>query len=130
MLVAMDYFSKWQGAATCNSVTSSAVTDFLNGLFDCCVLVEEISTDNGPQFTSSEFRSYLQGLEIRHCLSAYYAPQSNAEVGRFNRVMKKELRTGLADGRSFITAVRQTLAAYIVIPRVSGPYASIHVAAG
>ena len=119
MLVAMDYFSKWPEAATCESVTSSAVIDFLNGLFDRYGLVEEISTDNGPQFTSSEFRSYLQGLGIRHCLSAYYSPQSNAEVERFNRVMKEGLRTGLADGRSFITAVRQTLAAYRTTPHVS-----------
>ena len=48
MLVAMDYFSKWPEAATCESVTSSAVIDFLNGLFDRYGLVEEISTDNGP----------------------------------------------------------------------------------
>ena len=114
-----DYFSKWPEAATCESVTSSAVIDFLNGLFDRYGLVEEISTDNGPQFTSSEFSSYLQGLRIRHCLSAYYSPQSNAEVERFNRVMKEGLRTGLADGRSFITAARQTLAAYRTTPHVS-----------
>ena len=33
--------------------------------------------------------------------------------------MKEGLRTGLADGRSFITAVRQTLAAYRTTPHVS-----------
>lgn len=119
MLVAMDYFSKWPEAATCESVTSSAVIEFLNGLFDRHGLVEEISTDNGPQFTSSEFKTYLQSLGIRHCLSSNYAPQSNAEVERFNRVMKEGLRTGLADGRSFVTAVRQTLAAYRTTPHAS-----------
>ena len=41
-----------------------------------------------------------------------YAPQINAEVRRFNRVMKDGLRTGLADGHEFITAVRHTLAAH------------------
>ena len=119
MLVAMDYYSKWPEAATCESVTSSAVIEFLNGLFDRYGLVEEISTDSGPQFTSSEFRSYLQSLGIRHCLSAFYSPQSNAEVERFNRVMKEGLRTGLADGRSFTTAVRQTLAAYRTTPHAT-----------
>ena len=119
MLVAVDYYSKWPETATCESVTSSAVIEFLSGLFDRYGLVEEISTDNGPQFTSSEFRSFLQSLGIRHCLSAFYSPQSNAEVERFNRLMKEGLRTGLADGRSFTTAVRQTLAAYRTTPHAT-----------
>ena len=41
------------------------------------------------------------------------------EVDRFNRVMKEGLRTGLADGRSFTTAVRQTLAAYRTTPHAT-----------
>ena len=41
----------------------------------------------------------------------------NAEVERFNRVMKDGLRTGLADGHEFITAVRHTLAAYRTTPQ-------------
>jgi hypothetical protein len=95
------------------------VIEFLNGLFDRYGLVEEISTDNGPQFTSSEFSSYLKSLGIRQCFSLYYSPQSNAEVERFNRVMKEGPRTGLADGRTFVTAVRQTLAAYRTTPHAS-----------
>jgi hypothetical protein len=38
-------------------------------------------------------------------------------VERFNRVMKDGLRTGLADGQEFITAVRHTLAAYRTTPQ-------------
>ena len=49
--------------------------------------------------------------------SAVYSPQTNAEVERFNLVMKEGLRTGMADGQSFVTAVRQTLAAYRSTPQ-------------
>ncbi len=119
MLVAVDYFSKWPEAVTCESVTSSVVIDFLNSLWDRFGLVEEVATDNGSQFTSSEFTSYLKSHGIRHCLSAFYSPQANAEVERFNRVMKEGLRAGLADGRSFSTAMRQTLAAYRTTPHTT-----------
>ena len=148
MLVSMDYFTKWPESATCESVTTATVIDcFERSIRPLRSRIQEISTDNGPQFTSSEFSSYMQGLGISHCLSAYYFSQSNAEVKRFNWAMKEGLRTGLADGRPFVTAVRQTLAEYIqvyrttphastavtagiVIPSVSGPHTSIHVATG
>ena len=116
MLVAIDYFSKWPEAATCEYVTSSAVITFLTTLFDRFGLVEEIVTDNGPQFISSEFTSFLSSLGIRHSRSALYSPQTNSEVERFNRVMKEGLKTGLADGRDFVTAVRHTLASYRATP--------------
>jgi hypothetical protein len=116
MLVAIDYFSKWPEARTVEYVTSSAVINFLTTLFDRFGLVEEVVTDNGPQFISNEFTSFLVSLGIRHSRSALYSPQSNAEVERFNRVMKEGLKTGLADGRNFVTAVRHTLASYRATP--------------
>lgn len=116
MLVAIDYFSKWPEARTVEYVTSSAVINFLTTLFDRFGLVEEVVTDNGPQFISNEFTSFLASLGIRHSRSALYSPQSNAEVERFNRVMKDGLKTGLADGKDFQTAIRQTLATYRTTP--------------
>ena len=92
MILAIDYFSEWPEVATCSTVISGAVIEFLNRLFDRFGLVEEIVTDNGSQFTSVEFKAYLKALGIRHSLVALYAPQSNSEVERFNRVMKDGLR--------------------------------------
>ena len=116
MLVVIDYYSKWPEAATCEYVTSSSVISFLTQLFDRFGLVEEIVTDNGPQFVSVEFEAFLASLGIRHSRSALYNPQAQAEVERFNRVMKDGLKTGLADGKDFQTAIRQTLATYRTTP--------------
>ena len=116
MLVAVDYYSKWPEALTCEYVTSSVVIAFLTALFDRFGLVEEVVTDNGPQFISSEFTSFLASLGIQHSRSALYSPQTNSEVERFNRVMKEGLKTGLADGRNFVTAMRHTLASYRATP--------------
>ena len=116
MIVLIDYYSKWPEAATCEYVTSGSVISFLTQLFDRFGLVEEIVTDNGPQFVSAEFGAFLSSLGIRHSRSALYSPQANAEVERFNRVMKDGLKTGLADGKDFQTAIRQTLATYRTTP--------------
>jgi len=60
IIVAIDYYSECLEVATCSSVTSGAVIECLNRLFDRFGLVEEIVTDNGSQFTSGEFEAYLK----------------------------------------------------------------------
>ena len=112
LLVAMDYYTKWPEVALCGSATSAAVIEFLTGLFDRFGLVDEVVTDNGVQFTSSEFAEFLQSLGIRHCRTALYSPQANAEAERMNRVLKEGIKAALAEGKSFRDGVRQTLAAY------------------
>ena len=108
----MDFYSKWPEVALCGSPTSAAAIAFLTGLFDRFGLVEELVTDNGVQFTSSEFAEFLQSLGIRHCRTALYSPQADAEAERLNRVLKDGIKAALAEGKSFQTGVRQTLAVY------------------
>jgi hypothetical protein len=115
VIVAVDHFSKWPEAAACGTVTSSVVIEFLTSLFDRYGLVEEIVTDNGVQFTSVEFQTFLKQHGIRHCRTSLYAPQANAAVERWNRVLKEGIKA-MADGRSFMTAIRQTLATYRMTP--------------
>ena len=92
MLLLIDYYSKWPEAANCEYVTSGSVIAFLTQLFDHFGLVDEIVTDNGPQFMSAKFETFLASLGIRQSRSALYSPQANAEVERFNRVMKDSLK--------------------------------------
>lgn len=116
IMAAVDHFSKWPEAAVCGIVTSSAVIDFLTSLFDRYGLIEEIVTDNGVQFTSAEFQTFLKQHGIRHCRTSLYAPQANGAVERFNRVIKEGIKANMAEGRSFMTSLRQTLATYRVTP--------------
>jgi Integrase core domain len=75
LIAAVDYHSKWPEVGMCGSPTTAAVTGFLTGLFQRFRVVEEITTDNGVQFTSTEF---LQAHGIRHTLLALYNPETNA----------------------------------------------------
>jgi hypothetical protein len=116
IIAAIDQYSKWPEAAVCGTVTSSAVIDFLSTLFERFGLIEELVTDNGVQFVSEEFQQFLRQHGIRHCKASLYAPQSNGAIERFNRVLKEGIKTNMAEGKSFITGLRQTLAAYRVTP--------------
>ena len=45
---------------------------------------QEIVTDNGPQFISTEFSTCLSSSGIAHRKVTPYWPQANSEVERFN----------------------------------------------
>ena len=46
-------------------------------------VIQELVSDNGPQFTSVEFKECLQGNGIKHTRSAPYHPATNGQAKRF-----------------------------------------------
>ncbi|KAK9400129.1 hypothetical protein NXF25_013148 [Crotalus adamanteus] len=51
-----------------------------------------IVSDNGPQFTSSEFQAFLQANLIRHATSAPFHPSTNGMAERMVRITKDALK--------------------------------------
>lgn len=58
-LVVVDSHLKWLEVFHMTSITSSKTIEVLRGLFASYGLPEEVVSDNGPQFTSTEFRQFL-----------------------------------------------------------------------
>ena len=112
LVVVYDLHSKWPEVASTGSVTSQVIIDFLDSLFSHWGLPRTITTDNGPQMVSAEFSTYLQSKGIRHVRTAYYHPQANGGVERFNQSLKNGLRAHMAQGCSFTHALRHTLLHY------------------
>ena len=59
---------------------------------------EQVMLDNGPQFTSEEFATFVKANGIKHVRVAPYHPASNGLSERFVRTFKQAMRTGKHDG--------------------------------
>ena len=88
LLVLFDLHSKWPEIRGTAAITRNVVKEFLADCFARWGLTKEIKTDNGRQFVSHEFETYLLQHGVKHCKTALYQLQANGAVERFNRVIR------------------------------------------
>ena len=88
-LIVVDAYSKWPEVIRMSSSTSTSETIkvFLS-LFARHGLPDKLASDNGPQFTSDEFKEFMLNCGILHIKTAPYHPQTNGEAERFVQTFK------------------------------------------
>ena len=59
LLVVVDYYSQYYEVMILQSTTSAKVIEGLEEIFSGHGLPATVKTDNGPQFVSAEFHSYM-----------------------------------------------------------------------
>lgn len=100
IVVATDLFSRWTEAKPLKITSTKNVCDFLeNDVFRRYGYPRAIITDNGPQFTSTDFDKYLTNWGTQHYTTAIYRPRGNP-VERRNQELKKGLRIHFRTNRS------------------------------
>ena len=57
--------------------------------------IKQLRSDNGLEYFSNNFQSYLQNEGIKHLTSVAYVPQSNGKAERLNRTLLEKARTML-----------------------------------
>ena len=101
-LICVDSYSKWPEIIKMRSITSANTIRALRSIFCRFGLPRQIVSDNGRQFVSSEFRSFLKDNGIRQITSAPYHPASNGLAERFVRTFKKSLKAGRGEDLDLI----------------------------
>ena len=71
------------------NVTSETTIEKLRDMFARYGLPERLVSDNGPQFTSSEFATFMKRNGIKHILVAPYHPRSNGQAERFVQTFRQ-----------------------------------------
>ncbi|XP_061715536.1 uncharacterized protein K02A2.6-like [Cydia pomonella] len=93
-LVLSDALSKWIEIKPMKNITTSKLCTVLDDIFCTFGLPEIIVSDNGPQFTSSEFKQYCKNQGILHIRSSPYHPRTNGLAERLVRTFKSRFASG------------------------------------
>ncbi|UYV76236.1 K02A2.6-like [Cordylochernes scorpioides] len=92
----------------------------LRRLFSSYGLPEELVSDNGPQFTGSEMKGFLEGNGIKQTLIPAYHPQSNGLAERAVRTIKTALdKNKRKIGDTIQDTLSKVLLAYRSTPHVT-----------
>ena len=92
-LLAVDYYSRWLEIEELKHLTTNAVLSKLKIMFSRWGIPEEIRSDGGPQFVSSEFTKFCHQHEIFHSKSSPYNSQSNGAAERGVQTAKRLMKT-------------------------------------
>ena len=96
-LVVVDSHSKWLEVVPVSFPTTMKTVEVLRRLFASHGLLEQLVSDNGPQFTSIEFSEFMRENGIKHIRCSQYHPSSNGEAERYVQMFKNSLKVGMND---------------------------------
>lgn len=91
-LICVDAYSKWPEVVIMNSTTSEKTIEALYEIFSRYGLPITLVSDNGSQFTSSEFSNFTKRNGITHKLIPTYNPSSNGQAERYVATIKNGIR--------------------------------------
>ncbi|XP_062574568.1 uncharacterized protein K02A2.6-like [Saccostrea cucullata] len=88
-IVVVDYYSKYIDCVELQSQSSFATIETLKCIFGTHGIPREIRSDNGPQFSSCEFRNFCHELDIKHVTSSPHFQSSNGAAERAVQTVKR-----------------------------------------
>ena len=91
-MVIVDAYSKWLEVVPMASTTTEKTLEVLRSMFARYGLPDQIVSDNGPQFTASDFEEFCKRNGVKHIRTASYHPASNGEAERFVQTFKHSLK--------------------------------------
>jgi hypothetical protein len=103
LFTVIDRTTRWPEAVPLTSTTAAdCAAALLQGWIQRFGVPAIITSDRGPQFTSSLWASLCTLLSISHTQTTAYHPQSNGLVERFHRRLKNALRARAAGADWFL----------------------------
>ena len=87
LLVIVDEFTRFPFAYACRDMKASTVIEKLTDLFSMFGFPGYLHSDQGSNFMSYEFKSWLHNLGIPTSRSSRYNPRGNGQVERLNRTL-------------------------------------------
>ena len=96
-MVIVDAHSKWLEVIPMSTTTTEKTLEVLRTMFARYGIPEQHVTDNGPQFTASDFELCMKANGVKHIKTSPYHPSSNGEAERFVQAFKHAPKASKGD---------------------------------
>ena len=116
-LIIIDAHSKWMDVHLMQSISAAKTIEKLRIVFANHGLPRKVVTDNGPSYTSEEFRTFMSNNGIVHVTTAPYHPSSNGLAERAVQTFKQGLKR--TPGSSIQERVSKFLFNYRITPHTT-----------
>ena len=131
LIIVTDYFSKWVEAEALSKITDLKIRKFIwTHVITRFVVPEEIVTDNGPQFTSHNFKEFCKDWSIRLSIATPRHPRSNGQAESTNKTVVNMLKKRLEGSQgNWAEELHGVLCAYRTTPKTATqetPYALVY----
>ena len=94
-VIVVDYTSRFFEILRLPNTEASAVIDHAKAMFWRCGIAREVVSENGPQFTSYEYKIFSQEWDFKHITSSPRYPKSNGFVERNKKTIKRALHKSM-----------------------------------
>lgn len=88
-ILVVDYYSKFIEVNKLKDTRGCTVIETLKAQFGRHGIPATLRTDNGPQYSSQEFRDFCKSYNIQHITSSPHTPHSNGEAERAVQTVKR-----------------------------------------
>ena len=106
-IIVVDAMSKLPEVIQMSKTTSTHTIEVLRTIFARNGISSRVVTDNGPQFTSSEFQQFMGLNGVKHIKTTSYHSSSNGIAERFVQSFKQEMRASKNDSGTISKKARQ-----------------------
>ena len=101
-IIVVDSYSGWFDFETIRDTSSQMVIKKIKKIFANHGIPEKLITDNGPQFSSEEFKKFTKKWNFQHVKSSPYYAQSNGLAENAVKQAKQLLEKCKADGSDLL----------------------------
>ena len=119
LLVVLDEYSRFPEVEIVKSLSAQTVIPIFDKVFSSRGIPENLKTDNGTPFQSSEFRNFANDLGFQHQRITPYWPEANGVAERFMRTIGKVCKCAQVDGKSWKQELYRFLRNYRATPHTS-----------
>ena len=118
-LIAADAHSKWPEVHHMSTTTTTKTLQVLRSLFARYGIPEQLVSDNGPQFVSEEFETFMKQNGVKHIKCSPYHPSSNGQAERFVPTFKQAVQAGEEGSQASRSKAGKFLDNYRVTPHAT-----------